>query len=213
MKALKNLLLILLISFVALVSCEKEEPEDVNIPAEPVTTTDLSGFGNRQGSPSVTSFELPLNIEISQRILADDTGIYNNYGVGMGGLAFFTITNNSNINIDVIFPERLVIIADNDSAQNNILLYPLKISLLANESKKISLRMFCINQDKPTWNANYYQILGQSNNNQIFKLTNSLEYKSESLISEHYGVMQNILWNITDKDSLTQANLDTISAW
>ncbi len=213
MKVHSKIFYLFAVLILMLSSCKKEKIEN-DIPSnELITTTDLSGFGNRPGNPSVTPFELPENIEISNPILAYDSGMYYMYGYGWGGSAYFTMTNNNNFNIDVTLPERLVIIADNDSAQNNLLLYPLKISLLANESRKIRLIMFCTNHDKGTWNANYYEILGLSNNDQVVKLTNSLKNKSESIISDHDIYVQGILWHITDGNGLTQADLDSISSW
>ncbi|HBF88749.1 MAG TPA: hypothetical protein DDX39_08920 [Bacteroidales bacterium] len=214
MKLFSISIIILISTIIFFSSCEKEDLEINDPPYDLFSTTDLSGFGNRPGKPSVTPYFFPENIEISIPILSFDTGAYNHYGYGWGGTAYFTLINNNNFNVDVTFPERLVIIADDDSSQNNILLYPIKIPLLAKESRKISLTMFCTNKEKCIWDP-HYEIIGQSNNEQIFRLTNHLKNKSETAIAiiDQYSDLQDILSTITDGNGLTQADLDIISSW
>ena len=49
MKSLKNLLFVLLITSFIFTACKKEEDDSTGVSNLPTTTTDLSGFGNREG--------------------------------------------------------------------------------------------------------------------------------------------------------------------
>ena len=130
-------------------------------------------------------------------------------------LDFFTLTNHNNNTSIVDFPAGLVFLPDNDSAQNVMTVYPVKITLPSESSEKVRLMGFCINEEKYVGFANYFTTGAVSNNDQVTTLTNNLKNISESVLSEQNNILrlQEIVWNISDGDGLTQANLDTINAW
>lgn len=204
----------ILISVVFMVSCEKEDPSNNEILNIPITTDDLSGFGDRPGTPSGVLFHLPYNVQFSTQLLGRDTGYWNypQYGIGTIG-AIFTLANNNNLPVEVVFPAGLIFLADNDSSQNGLTAYPSTIYLPSMSTKRMVLRFFCMNHNKNAGYVNFYTMNVISNNDQVTTLTNLTRYKNDSIINSHTWNLQQIIWNISDGNGLTQADKDMIRGW
>ena len=218
MISLRNLLFVLLITSFAFTACEKEEDESTDISNQP-TTTDLSGFGNREGTPSGTAFQLPDNVELTTQIVFSEyynssDSIYQQYGVGQIKL-LFTINNNNNSASTIEFPAGLIFIADTNSAQDVMTIYPVTITLPAKGTERVKLMGYCINMYKNVALANYFTLGVVSNNDQVSTLINNLSNIEETILltDENLSTLQTIVWDISDGDGLSQADLDTINSW
>ena len=204
----------IVILFLAIVSCKKENSptfEEIN---NHYTTTDLSGFGNRPGKPTGAAFQLPINVVITSQIKGrvPDYISYNYYGIGTIS-TFFTLTNFNFKAVKVIFPAGIIFLPDNDSSQTVLSITPTEITMLPESSEKVLLKLFCINKSKNAGNVNFYTMNVVSNNNQVETLINHLRQKGDSVLLRHNASLQGIVWNISDGSGLTQADIDMINSW
>ena len=122
--------------------------------------------------------------------------------------------NNYNSNTTTVkIPAGLIFIPDNDSSQKLMTAISSNITLEADNSKKIKLIVYCINKTKHVEYSNYFTMDVVSNNDQVTTLLNKLNDKSESSLYEHSITIQDIIWDISNGDGLTQADIDSLNSW
>lgn len=201
------------IGLLFLISCKKDDiTNEMETPIN--TTTCLSGFGERPGTPAGVPFKLPYNIVVTSQMLGYDTTNLSHLHLGIGTIgAIFDLTNFNPFACSVTFPAGLIFLPDNDSSQIGMTVYPSKLRIPGNSTKRVLLNFFCMNHNKLANYVNFYTLDVVSNNNQVTMLINTVSNKSESILSHHTWGLQDILWNITNGPGLTQENLDMINSW
>jgi hypothetical protein len=194
-------------------SCKKDHSENLENPDQPKITTSLAGFGDRPGVPSGTVFQLPTNINMVNHILLSETNCVNYNMVGVGNISmYFTLANHNSIATNVHFPAGLVFLPDEDTTQSALNLIPIDVTLPPHGTKQMILYFFCINHNK-LGSSDNYKMSVVSNNNQVVTLINALSYKNDSIVKKHWSELQEIVWNISDRNGLTQEDLESINSW
>lgn len=203
-----------LASILFFTSCKKESNPDTVVSNQYTTTTSLDGFGDRPGTPSGYLFYLPFNVRITTPMIIFDSAAstYPRYGVGVI-YAIFTLENLGNNAATIQFPAGLIFLPDNDSSQSGMTLKTVRLTLPPNGIERIRLKFACINKNKNYFTVNYFTMSVVSNNNQVETLINALKNKNDSVLFNHDMRLQEIVYDISDGNGLTQADLDSIQSW
>lgn len=225
-KKMKTSFFILLIASIciSMVSCrKKDEPMPLAVATAPATapvySSSLAGFGRHEGTPSGTPFTWPNSIKLVSPLFGGWPGdaLYQPYGLGVGHVVVYLKVVNTNATAyNLTFPAGMIVSKDNntagDTSQSGITIAPTVISLQANDTSNIILNFFCINENYHPSNVDdLYSIKVTSNNDQIYRLIFAL--KNKTTINQHLNEIGNIIWDISDREGLTEDDLNLISKW
>lgn len=211
---MKNLsILLIAIASLFLFSCEKIEKPG-NIP----------GMGNAPGELQAEKYEFHEDLTISSfkgvgevvalKSAQEDDLTYNydevQHGSGDQVILEVTITNNSNDCRTAYFLAGTVFKVNKGGYQNGILLSPVVVCLDGNETKVVTLQLYCLNLGlEGSDESASYEFLGVSTSESIKNLLDRLRFKM--LNYEHYLVtgeltlyheivktLQDAVWEITN---------------
>jgi len=202
-----------------------------------VTVSDdrIPGLGNTSGNLTGSPFTLPTGIELT----GDITGLsgnYNNYwnqttgnyyGSGRGFVdLLLKLHNTRSTSETVTFPAATILISKTGTCQNGVLIQKVTVTIPANSNYLLNLSFYCGNKNKHAAGSSDVYLLGVvSNASRLLDLCNrvmnkkiNIEKFSRTSTSDYStfinlsGILQNIVWDVTDGNGLTQNDITSINS-
>lgn len=226
----RYLLFALLLSTVALYSCEKEDPAPTPAP-EPTPTDYYAGLGTTPGTPAGKPYLLPAGISVVGEIRGGLSGkapyeknykgpfndfpkaSYVTLGTGTYVNLYMMLYNSNFTNLSFSLPGGLIFVDSSDVFnhepvyQKGYILQNVNVSINAFDTAYIQLRAYCLNHtlSPSTYDAVYY--FGPvTSNPQLNTITGIMATKAYPF-GEEYNI-QTIIWNVTDYGlTLTSAEI------
>ena len=199
----------------------------------------IPGLGETIGEVPGNIFILPNGIEVIGEIngsISSNNYWYQSssseqsihyYGSGPGYVdLLLKLRNVSSKSITVTFPRATVFVSKSGSTQNGILIQKVTITIPANSDYYLGIVLYCGNRHKSSASrVSVYEIGIVCNASSLIDLCKLLQNKminiekfSSTSISDRntYNsqktLLQNIVWQVTDGNGLTQSDIDFINS-
>lgn|SRR5690606_2510727 len=200
-------------------SCSKDgeaQPEETETPSQ------IPGLGNAGGIPEGEPFSLPSGVHIAEEIRGYicDTTLTRGSGYYVTVCAGFVNDNNEDIILSL--PAGLLLIAQDTSYQNGLLLQGTSIILKKNTVTRCTLNTFCANSSRSSSSRSCLYSMGLVTKSSLIgelitllqgKLINAEDYGSDvDGYMSAAGIIQSALWSITDGEGLQEYERSSIAA-
>ncbi|MCL2298615.1 MAG: hypothetical protein FWC27_00515, partial [Firmicutes bacterium] len=181
-----------------------------------------AGLGNDQGEPEGTPLALPAGLSITGIRGAYDQceNATSRYGTGSYVNLCIELDNRTDGPVEFTFPIGLIFVSDSGETQNGLLLEKAAFTCpprteeerqLGENPCVIELHAYCLNLGRhATQDGDIYRIGPVTSNTRLLELLSLLAGKQ--ITPTDWGSVQNVVWDITEDDGLTQADRDFINS-
>lgn len=200
----------LLISFGCTKDNEGEKPENGLIP----------GLGASEEAPEGIQFVLPSGIILPREIqgYTENSCANNENPLGSGSMLelvklCFTLQNTHDTTITVKIPAGLIFISQNKATQNGFLVKDETIEIPGDSTIIRTIGLYCLNNGRESVKQNETFILGPvTNHGKLIELIKLLEGKKFEVFEYwHEEAIQTAVWNITEREGLTEEDRITLA--
>jgi hypothetical protein len=156
-------------------------------------------------TPAGRPYALPPGIalvELTGNILDKCMGIQPiEYGSDIAHVCM-VVKNTTGADIELTLPAGLVFVAQNAKTQNGIILQEHKVTIKANATKNIHIRLSCINEHcKYTDAEDVYALGNVTNDKGLLEVIDLV--KNKKMSPDTIPVTQEAVWSVTDRGGLT----------
>jgi hypothetical protein len=180
-----------------------------------------AGMGSSTAQPTGQPYTFPDGVQVDQPVKGDDPFCIPDSQtdepmLGSGGLVRLCLAfrNTKSMPITVVLPPGLIFVSDSIEQQNGIVLQRTEIVVPPGTvTYYVPVYLFCLNLGRhPTSGAqDTYHSGTVTDDADVLELLSLLRDKHLPLV-ESDGAVQNALWDITDRNGLTQDDRNAIAA-